>query len=68
MLLQIFYRFTSPVPGEFTAQIRDLLIEYLARDLNNAVVVIGPTIGALEPPIAGDFFPVRILASAGDGM
>ena len=65
------YRFRSPVHGEFTGKIRDLLIKFLAADLNSAVTAIGPGNPAdrnVTPAIAGDFFPVRILTSAGQGM
>ena len=59
------YRFRSPVVGEFTAPVRNLLIEFVGPDLNDQLIAIGSEQPNVPPVAAGFIIPVRIRTSGG---
>ena len=59
------YRFRSPVVGEFTAPVRNLLIEFVGPDLNDQLIAIGSERPNVPPVAAGFIITVRIRTSGG---
>jgi hypothetical protein len=55
--------FRSPVVGEFTAPVRNLLIEFVGPDLNDQLIAIGSERPNVPPVAAGFIIPVRIRTS-----